>query len=179
MAPPLAVETHDAHGPSGPPLHQLAIGAPAPRQNDDSIRLELMQGTVESFDIYFSAVGQFSLDRPKALLGKPVLVIQTADVSLLTRTKNHHVMLGPKVLHGRVDITGPVCPKECDSERPTKTSMRKPPGNLCSGFIVHVALQLSHPKWSTGCKRSTDCGSGSAAGRPAGGGVAKGSPSQS
>jgi hypothetical protein len=142
MAAPLAIETHNADGPSGPPLHQLAIGAPAPRQNDDSVRLELTQGTVESVDVYFSAVGQFSFDRPEALLGKPVLAIQTADVCLLTRAKNHHVMLGPKVLHGRVDITGPVCPKECEAQGPTKTSMRRSPSNLCRGIPLHLVLQI-------------------------------------
>src|SRR5437016_7422268 len=99
MPAPLAVKTRDAHGSSGPPLHQLAIRAPAPRQNDDSIRLELTQRMVKSVDVDFSAVGQFSLDRPEALLGKPVLAIQTADVSLLTSTKDHHVMFGPKILH--------------------------------------------------------------------------------
>jgi hypothetical protein len=142
MAAPLAIETCDAHGPSGPPLHQVAIGAPAPRQNDDSVRLKLTQGMVESVDVYFSAVGQFRLDRPEALLDKPVLVVQTPDVSLLTRAKNHHVMLRPKVLHRRVDITGPVCPKECEAEGRTRISMRKSPGNLRRGISVHVALQI-------------------------------------
>jgi len=142
VAAPLTVETRDAHGPSGPPLHQLAIGAPPPRQNDDSVRLELVQGMVESVDVYLGAVGQFSLDGPEALLGKPVLVIQTPDLSLLTRTKDHHVMLGPKVLHGRVDITGPVCPKKCESKGPTKASMRNSPGHGRSGISVHVAFHI-------------------------------------
>src|SRR5215831_4732646 len=138
MAAPLAVKTRDPHGPSCPPLHQLAIGAPAPRQNDDSVRLELTQSMVKSVDVYFSAIGQFSLDRSEALLGKLVLVVQTADTSVLTRTKDHHVILGPKVLHGRINVPGPVCPKECDSEGATKTSMSP----KSSGSSVHVALQI-------------------------------------
>jgi hypothetical protein len=161
LAAPLAVETHDAHGPSGPPLHQLAIAAPAPRQNDDSVGLELTQGLVESVDVYFTAVGQFSLDRPEALLRKPVLVIQTASVSLLARTKNHDLMLGPKVLHGRIDISGPVCPKEREPERATNTGIRKSPGYLRGGISVHVALQLSRPKSPAGRKRRAGIGASS------------------
>jgi|SRR5262245_45345819 len=141
MAPPLVVETYDADGFSGPPFHQLAIGMLAPRQNDDSVRIKLTHGMVEGVDIYFSAVNKFILDRPEAVVGKPVLPIQDADVGLLARAKDLHVMLGPKVLRGRVDISGPVCPKESQAKGPAETSIRKLPGNLPRSISVHLVLQ--------------------------------------